>query len=316
MVDECVVIDVLLLVGYHTTEHPCLGILAAECEVRTVARQSIVERQAVDGGCAAALLINVGIGKTVALDMRFLQFVEFEVGILTDIDLTNLCGEELVVVDGVVAEENLCFGSLLHDNEHTAVDHQVHVGTQNVDYLQRALYDGILGHMYEESILTEHGVQGIQSVLAASCQPTVILFDELGHFLRCTCQRHDLHTLGEAGLWQCLVIEAVVDHKVERGAEVGHIAAEHIVGIDGDVDMAQVKSVVWRERLGHIGIFVSLQLLRRQTQPTKVLVCLLATRIQHGSGVPTNKRAALLIQFCILKTHPQPLLVREGGGNC
>ena len=70
---------------------------------------------------------------------------------------------------------------------------------------------------------------------------------------------HD-DALGQLRLRQCLLIELVIDDKIERSAEVGHIAMEDIIRVDRDVDAVDVQSIVGRKELLHVGVLIALNL--------------------------------------------------------
>ena len=86
----------------------------------------------------------------------------------------------MAVVGGMVAEEQFDFGSLLHDDQHAAVDHQVDIRAQDIDDLNRTVYFGVFGDIHHESVLGQHGVQGRGSIAVGFRQPCIILPDELG----------------------------------------------------------------------------------------------------------------------------------------
>ena len=302
VVDERVVVDVLLLVGHHTPEHPRLGILAAEGHVGAVARQSVVEGYAVQGCRGVALLVDIHVREATALDVRFLKLVQFEVGILAHKHLAHLGCQEIAVVDGMVAEEDFGLSSVLQHDEQATVDHQVNVGTQDIDNLQRALDDGVFGNVDEQSVLGEHRVQGIQPVLAAAGQAAITVLDELGVFCRSLGQRHHQDALGKGGRGESPVIETVVDDEVERCAQVGHVAAEYFIRIYGNVDVSEVQPIVGGKRLGNVGVLVALQLLRGESQAAEILAGLFARLVQQWGGMFINHPTALLVEFNILKS--------------
>ena len=107
-------------------------------------------------------------------------------------------------------------------------------------------------------------------------------------------------TEAQMGLGQLAGVEAVVDHEVERGAEIGHIAAEGVVGVDGDVEAVEVEPVVGLEELGHVGILISLYLARGEAHTPEVGAGLLAQCVHHRRRVGVDDTRALGIEIDIL----------------
>ena len=104
MVDKSIIIYMLLFVSDHTTIHPCLSIFTTEGNIRTIASHSVMQRQIIDSCGAGTLLIYIHVCKTMALYMCLLQFIQFQMSIFAHIDLTDLSRQELVVVNGMIAE--------------------------------------------------------------------------------------------------------------------------------------------------------------------------------------------------------------------
>ena len=168
--NERVVIDMLLLVGDDAAIALALGALAREGEVELVARRTIVQRDDVVVDAAVALLVDIDIADANVLVVRLLQAIEVQRGILPDKGLNDLCSQEVPVVGSMVAEQHLQFGSFLQDDEHAAVDHQVDVGTQDVDDLDGAVDLDILGHIDKESVLCQRRVEVGDGIMVGTCQ--------------------------------------------------------------------------------------------------------------------------------------------------
>ena len=127
MGDECIVIDMLLLVGNDASVALALGSLARESEVQTVAGDAVVQGNDVVVDAAIGLLVNIYIADANILIVCLLQAVEVEGGVLSHVGLDDLRGQEVAVVGSMVAEEHLELGSFLKYDEHTAIDHEVDV---------------------------------------------------------------------------------------------------------------------------------------------------------------------------------------------
>ena len=64
-------------------------------------------------------------------------------------------------------------------------------------------------------------------------------------------------------------IKSIIDHKIQIGRNARHIALEHIVGIDGKADTAEIQSIVHSKGIPEIGIFIVFEPGGRKSQLTK-----------------------------------------------
>ena len=124
MVDERVVIHMLLLVGNHAATKVALRPLALEDEVDLIACQSIVQRDDIVIQAAIGILLDEKIAHTDILVMSLFQTIEVERGILAHIRLYHLCSQEMLVICGMVAKEQLHLCSWLDDYQDAAIDHE------------------------------------------------------------------------------------------------------------------------------------------------------------------------------------------------
>ncbi len=60
----------------------------------------------------------------------------------------------MTVVSGVVAEEQLSFCSLVHDDKHATVHHEVDIGAEDIHHLDTAVHLHVLRHMDKETVLS------------------------------------------------------------------------------------------------------------------------------------------------------------------
>ena len=300
MVDERVVVHVLLLVGDDASREVTLRTFALEDEVGAVAGHSVVERYHVVVHAAVGLLRDEHVAHPHILGVGLLQAVEVESGVVGHVCLDYLGGEEALVVGCMVAEQQLYLGARLHDDEHAAVYHQVHVGAQDIDYLHSLVHHRSLWHVDHEAVLCKHGVECRDSVFGAFCQPAVVLRHEFGALLGKLLQRAYDDALGQFLLGHCLGVEAVVHHEIERCAQVGHVAAECLIRVYRNLEAVEVQSVVGSEERRHVGIFVSLHLLRGESESLEVLECSVSQVVHHARGVLHYHLAALLIEFYVL----------------
>ena len=215
MVDERIVVHTLAFVGYDTAVAPTLSPFALEGEIEHVAGGAVMKRDDIMAHATVGLLLNIHVAHTCVLLVGLLQAVEVETRILTHIGLNDLCGEEVAVVGRVVTEEKLGLSALIHNDEHTAVDHQVDIGAENIDHLDGTLHLDTFGHMDEQAILSQHGVEGGNGVVGSLRQLGVTAFHQFGMHLSGLTQAHHLHPLGQRGLGEHLLIERVVHHEIK-----------------------------------------------------------------------------------------------------
>ena len=149
VVDNRIVVNVLVLVCNYTTVAKALTAFTLEHEIEFVARNTVVQCDDIMVDTAVSLLLDINVGNAHILGVGLLQTVQFETGIVANISLYNLCGEKIKVVGGVVTEKHRCLSALLKYDEHTTVDHQIDIGTQNIDHLDSAVGFDVLGNIDE-----------------------------------------------------------------------------------------------------------------------------------------------------------------------
>ena len=213
---------------------------------------------------AVSLLLNVNVADTTVLVMSLFQTIEVETGILANINLDNLGCEEVLVIGSMVAEEELSLSTLFHHDEHTTVHHQINIRTENIDDLNSSLYLYILWNINQQAILCQECIQCGDAIFIGFGNLSVVFPDEFWVFCSNLAQRIHDNTLWKLYFWQCLVIESIVYHKVERSAQVRHIAAESLVWIYRNFQTVQVQAIVWLEDGAHICVLVSFYLSRRE----------------------------------------------------
>ena len=106
-----------------------------------------------------------------------------------------------------------------------------------------------------------------------------------------------------------IAIEHIVDHEIETRGEVGHIAAEGLIRIDGNLQTTQVHTIVGGEELLYVRILIALHLFRGEALTTEVLECLIANGIHRLRGMVEDDLPGLLVEFYILllTTHSSPI---------
>ena len=249
---------------------------------------------------AVGLLLDVDIGHACVLLMGFFQTVKVETGIVADISFDDLRAEEVTVVGRVIAEKKLSLTAFVHNDEHTAVDHQIHIRAQDVHHLYGTVHFDVLRHIDKESVLCQHRVQRRHRVLFGLGNLTIVLRYQVGMVVCCVAKTLQDDALGQLCLRQRFLVELVIDDKIERSAEVGHIAMEDIIRVDRDVDAVDVQSIVGRKELLHVGVLIALDLARREALPLEVLISLVAQCVERRCAVLSNHLPGLAVEVDIL----------------
>ena len=227
--------------------------------------------------------------------MCFFQAVEVKLGIGVHVSLYHLRGEKTSVIGGMVTEEQLYLCLLFHHDEHTAVDHQIYIGSQYVDHLYCFVHLHPLGHIHQQSVLCQHCVQGGDAILLCQRYFRIVFLHPFGMLGGIFLERSHHHSLGQCLFGLCGSVEDVVDHKVERCAQVGHVTFKGIIGVYGYLQSVQVQPVVRSKEGLHIGIFITLHPFGGEAQCAEMLISLFAHNIHSWCAVLANHVAALFI---------------------
>ena len=102
--NQRVVVNVLMLVGYHASIALALGTFAREGQVEPVAGDAVVQGDDVMVDATVALLVDIDIAYPYVLMVGFFHTIQVKRRILADIGLNDLCGQEVAVVGCMVAE--------------------------------------------------------------------------------------------------------------------------------------------------------------------------------------------------------------------
>ena len=113
-------------------------------------------------------------------------------------------------------------------------------------------------------------------------------------------QRTNDDALGKFANGMRDAIEHIVDYEIEARREVGHIATEGLVGVDGNLQAVEVQSVVGSKELGDVRIFVTFDLPTGETVFSKAFEDFVAHGIHHVAAVLADHPSRLSVQFNIL----------------
>ena len=196
----------------------------------------------------------------------------------------------------MVAEEHLYFCPFFEDNEHTTVDHQVDIAPKDIDNLNGTIHLHILGHIDQHAVLGKHGVEGCYGILSGLGEFSIVFVDEL----RMVMQRADYHAFGQMALSLVVSIESIVDHEIEAGTQIGHIATEGLVWIDGNLETVEVQTVVRSKELCYVGIFIALYLSGGEATRRKLPESLVTHGVHRLRCMRGNHLPRLLIELNVL----------------
>ena len=134
----------------------------------------------------------------------------------------------------MITEKEFCLGTLLHDDKHTTVYHEINVGTKDIDNLNGTVDFDILGNINEKTVLCQHRVQSRDSILMSGGNLSIIFSDEIGLFCSYVPQRVNNDTCGKLNLREFLTVEAVVNNKIKRRTKVWYVTFECVVRVHRD----------------------------------------------------------------------------------
>ena len=249
---------------------------------------------------AIGLLLDIDIAHPDILQVGLLQAVQLQIGVLAHESLYHLCRQEMTIISRMVTEKELGLSALLHHDEHPATDHQVYIRPQDVHDLYRPIHLHVTRHIDEKSVLRQHRVEGGDAILLGRGQPGIIRSYQLGAGGGHVGQGVYYYPLGQTRLGQHLAIETVVDDEIERGAQVGHVATEGLIGVYGYLQPVEVQSEIGREQLVDVRILISFHLARREAQAAKVFISLVAHGVERCGGMRLDKLGVPLVKLFIL----------------
>ena len=187
------------------------------------------------------------------------------------------------------SSEHFYLGSFFEHDEHTTVDHEVYITTQDVYHLNGAINLHVLGHIDVEPILCQHRVEIGNGIIGLTCQTVVVLAG--GKVL----QRTDDNTLRQMSLGFFVLIESVINYEIEARRQVGHVATEGVVRVDRNLEPVQVQAVIGGEERLHVGILVALDFPSGETIRCETLEGRVTLGIHHVAAMLADNLATLLV---------------------
>ena len=240
--------------------------------------------------------------------MCLFQFIEVEHGILAHEDFHHLGRKEIHIVHRMVANEHTGLCSVFKHDEQTTVHHEVDIRTEDIYQLDGLVNDYSLRHIKQETILCKGSIESRNGILRGIGQLAVVLLHQFGMLRSQFLQATEQHAFGQMSLRQRLAIESIIHDEIEGGAHVRHIALEHFIRIDRNVETIQVQAIIGCEELGRIGIFVSFLLRSWETLTFEVGKSLGTRCVHHLGAVPTNHGFALRkeVNILLFRFHHSP----------
>ncbi len=171
-----VVVHALHLVGYDTTVEDGLGVLSCQLHTAVVARVSVEEGQYGVAYTAVASLAYEHVAVARAHKVGFLYFVEVEAAVVGTVHLDDLIAEKLLVVGGVVGDDDVGLGTTFHNDEDAADGHCVLLALEDVVYLYGVVWTCVGRNVYEQGIHCQHSVECHHAV-GAVCYIIIIRCD-------------------------------------------------------------------------------------------------------------------------------------------
>ena len=245
-------------------------------------------------------MIGIQVAEADRLRMRRFQLVEVERSVLADEHLDHLGSQEVYLIHRMIADQQLGASSFFQNDQDTAIRHQIAIGPQYIDQLNRFVDHPILRDIEQESVLREAGIQRRDTVLRRIRQLSVILpyqFRASGRELFETAQEH--------ALWQECTrrtcgVKRIVDYEIKCRTHARDIALENLVRVDKPLHPFQIHAVIRSKKLVDIRISVLFCLFRRKASELELGKSIFPKRIHHFGTLLINQDFMLLKEVDIL----------------
>ena len=100
-----------------------------------------------------------------AHEVGFLYLVQVQMTIILAEHLHHLIGEELLMVGGMVGNDDISLGTFLHQDEYASVDHRILLALESIVDLYGVLGLDTLRYVYEQGINGKHGIESHHGIL-------------------------------------------------------------------------------------------------------------------------------------------------------
>ena len=266
----------------------------------SITGSTVMQSHTIEQDIAACFLTYIHIAETYCAVVSLLEFIEIKHGILAHEHFHHLRRKEVDIVHGMVTNQHTGLRTIFQYHQQTAVYHEVYIGTEDIHQLNRLVHYHPFRYIQHKAILYKCCIESSDTIFRCICQLAIILLDQLRMFGSQFFQTAEQYTFRKMCLRQSLAIESIVHHEVECCTHVRHIALEHFIRIDRNVETVQVQAVIRSKELSRIGIFIFFLLRCGETKMFKIGKGLCAGCIHHLSAMPTNHGFALRKEVNIL----------------
>ena len=144
------------------------------------------------------------------------------------------------IVERVVTDQNFGFCAVVEHYQIARGDHQIVVGVQQIDQLQRQVDFGIFRHIEKVAVLRKQFVECGESVVGVGDFFAKIATNNVGVALAGFGQRAE-----ERAVWQCAVeMQLVVEHKRRVRLYARHFALEQAIFVDSGWQLIDIQSII------------------------------------------------------------------------
>ena len=270
MVDACIIIYVLVLVGNSHTAKVYFSTFACQQHFGCIAGSTVMQGHAIQQDITVRFLFYVQVADTDCTGMCFFQFVHIEYGILSGKDFNDLRCKEIHVIHGMVTNQQAGLCAIFQDNQHTPVHHKVDVCTQDVYQLDRLFHNYIFRYIEDDAVLCKSGIESRHAIFGSIRQFAVILLHQFRMLSGYVFQTTEDNAFRQMAFGKCLVIKCIIDYEIQSSAHIRHIALKHFIRVDRDSETVQVQPEVRFKVFAYIRIFVLLHLTGRESDSLKI----------------------------------------------
>jgi len=197
MVNKCVVVNVLTLVGYGHAAHIGVGSFPRKGNAGCVARCSVMQCHVIQKKTAVGLLINKHIAYTHRVVMSFFKLIQIKLCVLAYVYLCNLCYQEVNGIHCMITNQQTCLCIVFKNDQQTAIHHEVNIATQYVYQLNGFINDYILGHVKHYTVLHKSSIESNSAIGGVIGQLRIIPFNNFGVLGRKVIQAAEHNSFGK-----------------------------------------------------------------------------------------------------------------------
>ena len=99
----------------------------------------------------------------------------------------------------MIAHQQLGFRTRLHNHQDTAVRHRVYIAAEDIHQLDRTLHYDTFRHIDHKTVLSQHSVQGNDTILTGWCRLAIIAGSHFGILFHESTHSPGINTFGKMG---------------------------------------------------------------------------------------------------------------------